>query len=176
MNFNKLIRQPFLLWGFLLLSVVALLVTGCYRFTGISVDYTTTKTYYVPPFKNNADDAPAGLANDMTFALTEKVRQESRLVYNDQNPDIEFVGTLVDYRITSEAPAQGERTAVNRLTIVVAVEYINNVDETKGWKSNFSFFYDWPSSESFSSVEFEATQAIIDQINEDIFNKAFTDW
>ena len=169
------VYSSFLFRCFLLLAM-STAFTACYRFTGISVDYTTTKTYYVPSFKNNADDAPAGLGNDMTFALTEKVRQESRLVYNDQNPDIEFVGTLVDYRITSEAPAQGERTAVNRLTIVVAVEYINHVEESKGWKSNFSFFYDWPSNESFSSVEFEATQTIIDQINEDIFNKAFTDW
>ena len=59
---------------------------------------------------------------------------------------------------------------------MVSWEYINHVEESKGWKSNFSFFYDWPSNESFSSVEFEATQTIIDQINEDIFNKAFTDW
>lgn len=165
--------------NFLSFSLLFLLVASawsCYRFTGISVDYTTTKTYYVPQFKNNTEDAPAGLANDMTFALTEKVRQESRLVFSDQNPDIEFVSTLVDYRITSEAPAQGERTSVNRLTIVVAVEYINHVDEKKGWKSNFSFFYDWPSTASFSSVESQATETIIAQINEDIFNKAFTDW
>lgn len=161
--------------GLLLLSLFA----SCYSFSGISVDYSVMKTYYVGNFQNNALNAPPILPQTLAEALREKVRRESRLVQSDIDPDIEFVGTLVDFRITAEAPQGGdarESTSVNRLTIVTAIEYINYKDEEKGWKSNFSFFYDYPSTTDLSSVEDEAIEVISDQMMEDIFNKAFTDW
>ena len=163
--------------SFLRLAALILpaVLPACYSLSGVSID-PDVRTYYVANFKDNADNAPAGLSTDFTEALKEKIRTQSRLVYVDQNPDIEFMGTIVDYRITSEAPQPGERTALNRLTIVTAVEYINHKNEEKGWKSNFSFFYDFPSNQDFSAVENEATVAIGTQIMEDIFNKAFTDW
>ncbi|PHN01350.1 LPS assembly lipoprotein LptE [Flavilitoribacter nigricans] len=161
--------------GLLLLSMVS----SCYTFSGISVDYTVMKTYYVGNFQNNALNSPPILPQTLAEALREKVRRESRLVQSDVDPDIEFVGTLVDFRVTAEAPQGGnnrESTAVNRLTIVTAIEYINYKDEEKGWKSNFSFFYDYPSNTDLSSIQDEAIEVISDQMMEDIFNKAFTDW
>jgi hypothetical protein len=152
-----------------------LTLSGCYSFTGANFD-PSIQTYWVAPFRDNADNAPAALSTDFTEALKEKIRTQSRLTLTEDNPQIEFRGTLVDYRITAEAPQPGERTSLSRLTIVTAVEYINNLDEEDNWKSNFSFFYDFPSNQDFSSIEEEATQTIIDQIMEDIFNRAFTDW
>lgn len=162
----------------LLLSLLA----SCYSFSGISINYDVTKTYYIANFQNNALNAPPTLPQSLAEALREKIRRESRLVQSDTDPDIEFNGTLVDFRVTAEAPQGGnnrESTAVNRLTIVTAIEYINNNstnEDDKGWKSNFSFFYDYPSTTDLSSVQDEAIEVILDQMMEDIFNKAFTDW
>lgn len=153
--------------------------SSCYTFSGVSVDYTVMKTYFVANFQNNALNAPPTLPQTLAEELRQKVRLDSRLVQTDTDPDIEFRGTLVDFRVTAEAPQGGdsrESTSVNRLTIVTAVEYINNRAEEKGWKSNFSFFYDYPSTQDLSSVQDEAIEEIVDQMMEDIFNKAFTDW
>lgn len=164
-----------------LLLVVAL-TPACYTFSGVSVDYTVMKTYYVGDFKSNAINSPPILPQTFAEALRQKVRNESRLVQSDVSPDIEFKGTIVDFRITAEAPQGGatqqsrESTAVNRLTIVTAIEYINHKDEEKSWKSNFSFFYDYPSNQDLAQVQDEAIEVISDQMVEDIFNKAFTDW
>lgn len=162
--------------GLFLLSLTA----ACYTFSNVSVDYEVTKTYYVGNFQNNALNAPPILPQTLAEALREKVRRESRLVQSDVDPDVEFIGTLVDFRVTAEAPQGGnnrESTSVNRLTIVTAIEYINANDEEKGWKSNFSFFYDYPSTTDLSSVQDEAIEVISDQMMEDIFNKAFaSDW
>ena len=155
------------------------LFASCYSFSGISLDYGVMKTYYVGNFQNNALNAPPTLPVTLAEALREKVRRESRLVQANTDPDIEFVGTLVDFRVTAEAPQGGnnrESTSVNRLTIVTAIEYINYKDQDKGWKSNFSFVYDYPSTTDLSSVQDEAIEVISDQMMEDIFNKAFTDW
>lgn len=158
-----------------LFLVLAIVIPACYTFSGISIS-DNVKTYYVGRFKDNASNAPPTLAQTLKNALDEKVRTEARLVENNISPDIEFKGTLVDFRVTSEAPRPDETTALNRLTITTAIEYINNVEKDKGWKKNFSHFFDFPSSQDLSSVQEAAIQEITDQIMEYIFNEAFTDW
>jgi hypothetical protein len=156
-------------------SLLLSLLAGCYSFRGVSLD-PAIETYYVAPFANNAENALPSLSKTMEDALREKVRTESRLRYDDTDPDIEFRGTLVEFRISSEAPRTGEVTAINRLTINLAVEYFNNQTDKQVWKRNFSFFFDYPNDRDFSSVEAEALKTITTQIMEDIFNAAFSDW
>lgn len=153
----------------------AVFLHGCYSFRGVSLD-PSIQSYYITPFVNNAENALPSLAQTLEDALREKIRTESRLVYNDSEPDIEFRGTLVDYRISAEAPRTGEVTAINRLTITLAIEYFNNQTDKQVWKRNFSFFYDFPSDRDFSSIESDALRTISTQLMEDIFNAAFSDW
>ncbi len=161
---------------FALLAVLTASLTACYSFKGISIA-PEVKTYYVSQFQDNALNAPPNLYQTVTEVLREKVRNETRLVQNEETPDIEFVGTLVDYRVTAEAPRPGEFAAVNRLTIVVKVDYINNkVESDQGFSSNFSFFFDFPGTVTLQAVENDAIEEILDQITEDIFNKAFSSW
>ncbi len=157
------------------LFTIAIIYSGCYSLSGISID-PSVQTYYVEQLRNNADNAPPTLPQTLTEALKEKIRTESRLVFSEDNPHVEFRGSVVDFRVTSEAPQPGEVTAINRLTIVVAIEYVNNTNPVKNWKSNFSFFYDFSSSQDLASVQDTAIAAITRQLMEDIFNKAFTDW
>jgi len=151
------------------------LLSGCYSFRGTSIS-PEVQTYFVKTFVNNVADAPARLPIQLTEALKDKVRLNSRLELREQEPDLIFEGTLVDYRITAEAPTANQTVAINRLTINVAVDYINEVNEDQGFSRNFSFFFDFPASTSFASVEEEATETIINQLMEDIFNAAFSNW
>ena len=167
MTYNK--------WYFAVLLLLISLLSGCYSFRGISIDRNVT-TYYVENFKNNATSALPAMEQLFTENLKEKIRTDTRLIYNDETPDIEFRGTLVDFRISSEAPQPGELVAINRLTIVLAIEFINHLDEEKNWRNNFSHFFDFSSSTDFAAVQDEAVEAIQLQLMEDIFNKAFTDW
>ncbi|HMO40490.1 MAG TPA: LPS assembly lipoprotein LptE [Saprospiraceae bacterium] len=159
--------------------IVVLLVSnclsGCYSLSGVSIS-PDVRTYYVEQFRNNAENAPPALEQRLTEDFKEKIRTESRLIFSDTDPDLEFKGSIVDFRVTSEAPQPGELTAINRLTINMAIEYINNKEKDKGWKSNFSFFFDFPSTQDLISVQDEAIRVISNQLMEDIFNKAFTDW
>ncbi|AEE48060.1 LPS assembly lipoprotein LptE [Haliscomenobacter hydrossis] len=134
------------------------------------------KSYYIPQFINNADNTLPNLPIQLSEALKDKIRLQSTLKYTDEDPDIELRGTLVDFRITSEAPRVGETTAINRLTITLAVEYFNNRTQKEVWKRNFSFFYNYPSDQDFSTVQEIAIRTISNQLMEDIFNAAFSDW
>lgn len=146
-----------------------------YSFRGISIPADVT-TYYVGQFNNNALNAPPTLAIETSEALKEKIRRESRLILNETEPDVEFQGTIVDFRVTAEAPQPGESSAINRLTIVTAVEYISNKNEDDGFKKNFSFFFDFDANTELASVQTQAIEDILAQLTEDIFNAAFTNW
>lgn len=162
----------------LILSVAvaqALLLSGCYSFRSASID-PRIETYYVNAFESNAPNALPGLEQRLTADLQDKIRIQSRLQYNERNPDIEFKGTLAGYEITAEAPSTGEQVAINRLTITLAIEYIDNVTDAEPWRRNFSFFFDYPAGTDFAQVEEEAISTISNQLMEDIFQAAFSNW
>lgn len=159
----------------LLFLSLLLFLSGCYSFKGISLP-AGAKQAVVLNFEDNALNAPPNLALEATEFLRNKVRDEARLTIVDRDPDIEFKGTLVDYRVTAEAPQPGQFSALNRLTIVVAIEYVNYLDENdEGWRKNFSFFFDFPGTTALTAVEDEAIDEILTNITEQIFNKAFTE-
>lgn len=164
-------------FSLLILLVVSVWQCGNngYSLRGISIP-ADVSTYYVGQFKNNALNAPPTLAIETSEALKEKIRRESRLILNETEPDVEFQGTIVDFRVTAEAPQPGESSAINRLTIITAVEYISNKNEEDGFKRNFSFFFDFPATTDLSAVQTQAIEDILAQITEDIFNEAFTNW
>lgn len=163
-------------WLGIVLLVVGLVSDGCYTLSGVSIDPSIYKSYWVELFVNNADNAPPTLAQEASEALKEKIRTDSRLVLNNTNPDIEFRGKVVDYVVTFEAPQPGEQASINRLRIILAVDFIDHKQENKSWKQNFQFFFDYPTTVDLASVRQQAHDVILGQIMEDIFNKTFTDW
>lgn len=160
----------------LILAFLILLLIGACSIKMNPADTGDLKTYFVPQFINNAENSLPNLPIQLTEALKDKVRLQSTLKYTDENPDIELRGTLVDFRISSEAPRVGETTAINRLTITLAIEYFNNRTQKEVWKRNFSFFYNYPADQDFSVVQETAIRTISNQLMEDIFNAAFSDW
>jgi len=149
--------------------------SGCYSFKGISID-PNTKTFYVNAFDNSAPNAIPTLPLTYTNLLIQKIQNESPLQKNEETPDIEFRGTITGFRVTSEAPTSDDEIAFNRLTIRVLIEYIDNKNEEKNWSSNFNHFNDFGADQNLIDVQDELIENIGDQLMEDIFNKAFTDW
>ncbi|MEM6397312.1 MAG: LPS assembly lipoprotein LptE [Bacteroidota bacterium] len=160
--------------------LVVLLFTQCYSCRGIALP-TGAETVFVDIFDNNIRTAhPPTLAIQAAEALKEKLQNQARLriVNNRNDADLEFKGTLVDYRVTSEAPQAGEFTRQNVLTINTAVEYINlKAEEPQVWKSNFSWQEPFPGDVALRDIETDAIVNILDVVTEQIINKAFTeDW
>lgn len=158
------------------------LLLACYSFKGISVPEGVERAY-IPLFTDNAVGAPPTLYIDVTERLRDKVRDEARLIITEDAPHIQMNGTLVDFRVSAEAAAPGNETAafsrLNRLTIILAIEYKNLLlpSGEDDWKQNFSFFFDFPGEQSLSAVQEDAIDEILEEINEQIFNKAFAeDW
>jgi hypothetical protein len=160
-----------------ILVLISIIFTSCYSFKGISIP-AEANTFFVEQFNVYPENIPPNEGQNFAELLKDKFRRESRLVYKDVDPDLEFSGAITEYRVTSEAPRAGEETSFNRLTIAVTVDYINNKNEDNAWEKpvRFSFFFDYPADENLIDVQEEYIQIIFDQLVEDIFNKAFTNW
>lgn len=159
----------------LLLTLLLIGQSACYSFKGISID-PSINTFYVTLFDNTTNDAPPTLGQDFTEVLRDKIRNESRLNLKDTDPDIDFTGSISSFRVSAEAPEPGQTTSFNRLTIAVSVEYVNNRNEDNKWKRNFSYFANFPADQNLLEVQDQLIATIHEQIVEDIFNFAFTDW
>jgi hypothetical protein len=156
-------------------AVLVVICAGCYSFKGISIP-ADVSTYYIPVFEIRTENAPPTVGQQFSERLKDKVRNESRLQWNEDEPDIEFTGAITGFRVNPVAPQPGETIALNRLEINVNINFINNKDEKKNWKQTFSFFNDFPANVNLLDVQTELVENIYEQLVEDIFNKAFTDW
>ncbi|MEL6866042.1 MAG: LptE family protein [Bacteroidota bacterium] len=160
----------------LLLLLVAVFFTACkYSFKGISIP-PDVNTFYVANFDNNAPDALPTFRQTFAEELRDKIRNESRLNYDNTNPDIEFQGTITGYDISSVAPQPDETTAFNRLTITVSIQFINNKDEEANWTESFSDRREFGTDQNLIDVQDQLLEEMTEQLVELIFNKAFTNW
>lgn len=163
------------------LASLVLLCSGClikgngYSFRGISIPPDVT-TYYIELFDNQAPAAIPTLPRDFTELLKDKIRKESNLRYNDENPDIEFSGAITDFRVTAEAPKADEQIGFNKLTITVQVNFTNNKDEKANWKQQFSFEDFFGANQNLLDVQDQLVQTINNELVDRIFNRAFTNW
>lgn len=158
-----------------LVFFILILISGCYSFKGIAIP-ADVNTYYIENFKNNAPQAPGDINQRFSEALRLKIRNESRLTYNESAPDIEFSGSVSGFRLTPEAPQAGNTVALNKVEIIVSVDFKNNKDEVKSWKKQFSFFRTFASDQDFVSIQDGLINEIFKQLLENIFNDAFTGW
>ena len=60
--------------------------------------------------------------------------------------------------------------------MTVKVKFVNTIEEDQSFETSFSRFEDFETSRDLSSVEEELLRSINDQLTQDIFNKAVTNW
>lgn len=163
-------------------ATLSLCSIGCipfiYDFDGTSFD-PNIDSFYIHPFESQANSAPPTLVQNMEEGLKLKIRRESPIDEVDIDPDIEFKGTVTRFTVTPQAPEAGEAIGFNRLTISVKIDYIDNYhddEEEYNWSQNFSRFADFGANTNLLTVQDALIEEITEQLYEDIFNKAFTDW
>ena len=155
-----------------------LILAGCtvnYSFSGASID-PKMKTYSVQYFANRAPIVVPTLSQQLTEALREKIRSQTKLRLVTGVGDADFSGEITRYETRAVAITGNDRPAQNRLTIDVRVRYTNSVNPKESFESTFSRYKDYDANQSLAAVEQDLIKDILDLLTEDIFNKAFVNW
>lgn len=159
-----------------LLVFLALLATSCkvkYSFSGANTG--VLETVSIDYFQNRTALAPPVLGQFITEQFRDLCERQTNLTLLSGPGDAHFEGEITVY--TTRAMAiSADQAALTRFTIGVKVSYTNNLDPDLSFDETFSQYRDYESSLQFESVKSELTDAIIEEINEDIFNRAFVNW
>lgn len=147
---------------------------GIYSFSGASIP-AEAKTISVDYFPNHAQLINPLLSDNLTTALRDAMTNQTTLDMVETGGDLAFEGEITDYK-TNPVAITGQTAAMNRLTITVKVRFSNRIDETKDFEQTFSRYEDYPSDQDLNAVQEALTSTIVEQLVEDIFNKALVNW
>ena len=157
---------------------VAFAMTGCtisYSFTGASIP-TQAKTGSIAYFPNNAPMVAPTLSSTLTSSLQDKFARQTKLQIVEENGDLAFEGEITNYATAPAAVTAAETAARNRLTITVRVKYTSLYEPTLNYNKSFQAFAEYDASTLLQTVEDQLINEIVEQLVEDIFNAAVSNW
>jgi hypothetical protein len=158
--------------------ILMLAVSSCkvtYSFSGVNIS-PETETYSVDYFPNRAAIVQAQLSQLFTDALIDKIQANTSLDLSVEGGDVRFSGEITNYETRPTAITGQETAARNRLTITVRVKYENLIQPELDYDTSFSRFEDYDASQNLTDVESELIDLIVENLIEDIFNRAFVSW
>jgi len=162
----------------LITLLLALIVSACsinMTMSGASIP-ENINTFSVQYFDNRAPLINPVLSQNFTEGLKDRISNESRLNLVNGTGDVDFSGEINGYNVRPMAIQSDAISAETRLTMSIKVRYKNYKDPKQNWESTFSAFRDFESSQNINAVETDLTNEMIEEITENIFNKAFADW
>ena len=134
------------------------------------------QTASVQLFQNRAPLINPLLSQTFTESMKDRITSESRLIINDEMGDVDFSGEITGYDLRPMAIQANAVSAETRMTITVRVRFRNFKNPQQNWESSFSAFSDFESSQNITAIEDQLVRDIVDQLTENIFNRAFSDW
>ncbi|WP_430810812.1 MULTISPECIES: LPS assembly lipoprotein LptE [unclassified Carboxylicivirga] len=159
-------------------ALAVLIISACsvsMTMSGASIPENIS-TFSVQYFDNRAPLINPVLSQNFTEGLKDRISNESRLKLVNGTGNVDFSGEITGYSVRPMAIQADAVSAETRLSMTIKVRYKNYKDPKVNWESTFSAFRDFPSDQNINAVENDLTTEMIEEITENIFNKAFADW
>lgn len=161
-----------------LLLIGSLLLGGCafYSFTGATIP-GHLNTIAVPLASDRTDGPLPTLDETLTQQVIAQFVNQTRLQLTSSEADAD---ALLDLRIEqySNTPTAvgDERAARNRVSLTVAVRYVDQVNDEELLEQSFTGSEEYDPIELGPAGEEEAARAALDIIAQDIFTAATSNW
>jgi len=175
---NIIKNLKFKIRNLLILTLLLFLSGSCVNYSLSGGDTGNAKTLTVRYFSNDAA-GPPNLAQIFTEKLRDYYQINTKLNQVNESGDWILEGRIVSYTVTPVAPTGTGTTALNRLTISVNVNFINNIEgpnDVKSFESVFSFYEDFSQTQNLSQVEADLIDTILNRIVFDIFSRTTSNW
>jgi predicted small secreted protein len=156
-------------------TLLCSLLNACYTFRGASLD-SSLKTLQIQNFVFQTAGGPANLSLTFNEKFKEYFQRNTSLKMTNTNPDLMFEGAITGFDVEAQAPTSSDKGGLNRLTIKIQVKFTNAKDENKNFDQEFSFYQDFPQTQTITAAQGTLIPKILDQIVLDIFNKTAGEW
>jgi hypothetical protein len=145
-----------------------------YSFTGI--DTGVAESVSVEFFRMQTPMASQEFAAQFTEKLKDQLQQQSPLSLVDQNGDLNYQGSIVNYRVNTAAVQSNETASYNRLTVTVKLSYTNTLEKEKSFDKSFTEYADFDSSQDLIDVEQVLWDEIMEKLVQSIYNDSLGNW
>lgn len=168
------------IFNYSLLSVVITLIfqrCAVYSFSGISLS-PEVKNFSIRSFSVDVAGGGSDLGEEFTNLLRDELLQRTSLSQSSVDGDIQFQGSIKEFKYTPIAPSAGSNDAtLTRLTITVEVTYTNPYNKKSQWKKRrFSQYADMSSTATIDTEQNRLVKEIFDKLIQDIFNASVASW
>ncbi len=149
--------------------------TGGYSFTGASIP-PDAKTISIQNFPNYASLVNPQLSQVLTDGLRNAFSSQTSLNLVDYDGDLDIKGEITNYTMQPTAITGNDQAAMNRLTITIKVVFVNTKDPNANFEQSFSRYKEFSAQMNFSAVESSLVEEIVNELIDDVFNKAVVNW
>jgi len=170
-----LFRRAFLV----ILLMLGFSASGCayYSFTGATIP-SQLNTIAIPLAVDNTISPVNTLDQDLTSLLTSRFVGQTRLRLqnSEQQADALLQARIQSYENAPTSVSGNETASRNRVTIRVTVTYLDQVEEEELLDQTFSSFGEYDPTQGGLDAEREAAQTALENIADDIFTAATSNW
>jgi len=168
-------RMKKVIISFVLIITITQSCTVNYSLSGASIA-PEVETVSVQYFTNRAPLAMTNLEQYITDELKDKFKSQTSLTVVNDIGHLNFEGEITQYDTRPTAIVGDETAAQNRLSVTVSVRFTNEIEPEYNFESNFTRYADYDSNLDLAQVEQELVNEIVEQLIDDIFNKAVVNW
>lgn len=150
---------------------------GYYSFSGATIP-SELNTISIPLAQDRSVSPLESLDRELTQSLVDRFVGQTRLnlANDDGQADARLEVTIQRYENRPTAVTGDERASVNRVSINVQARYYSQVEDEEIFSQTFSSFEDYDPSQDAFEGERQAASAVLEQVADDIFTKATSNW
>ena len=159
--------------------VVLVLLSACsvsYKFNGVSIDYSKTKTIQIAEFPIRASYVWGPMGPMFNNELKDKFANHTRLIQVKQNGDLKIEGEITQYQQRNKSVSAEGYSAQTELSMTVNVRFTNNVKHTEDFERTFTATATYETTQSLNSVQEELVTQMTKDICDQIFNATVANW
>lgn len=162
-----------------LACAILVLLSGCisYSFTGTSIP-SDVNDIYIPFFPDRSQSGLGDLSDRLNRALVNRFVNQSRLSLADeqQNADSFVEGAIQNYINRPFSVGGDEQANLNEIQITVRASFQYANDEEPLWTKSFSGNATYDVLQNPVDGELEAAETALQQIANNMFNDAVSNW
>ncbi|WP_440998753.1 LPS assembly lipoprotein LptE [Fodinibius sp. SL11] len=165
--------------GLFVLLLITVALSGCFRysFTGTSIP-EDVNTIYIPFFADQSSGGVGNLSDRLNTALVDRFINQTRLQLSNSRDGADAVleGSIVNYANKPFSVTGEGQSSLNEVTISVRATFQYTDKEQAEWSSTFSGSETYDTNENPIEGETNAAVEALNQIANNMFNDAVSDW